>query len=240
MVFREKGRHLPLYLPEGADLFFPDPRNERGFDGLIAIGGDLSPQRLLLAYREGIFPWYSEGTNILWWSPNPRAIIEATAIHRSRSLERRLRRGDFTFTLDRAFSDVLLGCADRAEGTWILPEMAQAYAELHRLGHAHSFEVWQDGVLVGGLYGVHVGGLFAAESMFHRRTDASKSILVVAVRSLARAGIRLFDVQFKTSHLASMGASEISRGAYVEQLRAVIDLDISLEGLLPEWRDPEP
>jgi leucyl/phenylalanyl-tRNA---protein transferase len=235
MVFREKARYLPIYLPEGRTLGFPDPRRERGFDGLIAVGGDLSPGRLLLAYREGIFPWYSEGTEILWWSPDPRAIIEMTEIHRSHSLERRLRRGDFAFSIDRAFADVMQGCADRAEGTWIQPEMVAAYHELHRRGHAHSFEAWQDSELVGGLYGVHIGGLFAAESMFHRTTDASKAVLVVAVVSLARAGIRLFDVQFKTSHLASMGAREISRNAYIERLAAVVDLDVNLQALRPEW-----
>jgi leucyl/phenylalanyl-tRNA---protein transferase len=234
MVFREKARTLPAYLPADGKLFFPDPRRERGFDGLIAVGGDLSPERLLLAYREGIFPWYSDRTEILWWSPDPRAIIEMTEIHRSHSLERRLRRGDFTFTIDRGFTEVMHGCADRAEGSWILPEMIEAYQELHRRGHAHSFEAWQGSELVGGLYGVQIGGLFAAESMFHRRTDASKAVLVVAVTSLARVGIRLFDVQYKTSHLASMGAREISRNTYVERLATVIDLHISLETLRPE------
>lgn len=240
MVFREKGRHLPLYLPDGAALFFPDPRNERGFDGLIAIGGDLTAERLLLAYRMGIFPWYAEGTDILWWSPNPRAVVEMRAVHRSRSLERRLRRDDFTFSVNRAFTEVLAGCADRDEGTWLLPEMADAYQSLHQLGHAHSFEVWQNERLVGGLYGVQVGGLFAAESMFHRRTDASKAALVVAVTSLARAGIRLFDVQFLTEHLIRMGASNIPRNVYVERLNAVVDLPICLDNLVLEWRIEAP
>lgn len=237
MVFREKGPNLPLYLPEGAPLVFPDPQRERGFDGLVAVGGDLCSARLLLAYRKGIFPWYAQGTDILWWSPNPRAIIEMPAIHRSRSLERRLKRGDFTFTMDRAYVEVLAGCADRDEGTWILPEMADAYQELYRLGHAHSFEAWQDGRLVGGLYGVHIGGLFAAESMFHRCTDASKAVMVVAVTSLARRGIRLFDVQFKTDHLASMGAIEVSRLDYLERLKTATTESVSLDDLLPDWRD---
>jgi leucyl/phenylalanyl-tRNA--protein transferase len=236
MVIRRKGPQLPLYLPEGAPLVFPDPRLERGFDGLVAVGGDLSPERLLLAYRDGIFPWYAEGTDILWWSPEPRALIEMTAVHRSRSLERRLKRGDFTFTADRAFAAVMGGCADRDEGTWLLPEMADAYQELHRLGHAHSFEAWQNGELVGGLYGVHIGGLFAAESMFHRETDASKAVLVVAVTTLAKRGIRLFDVQFKTAHLASMGASEVSRRTYIERLKAAVTEQVNLEGLAPDWR----
>lgn len=235
MVLLNKAPHVPIYLPEGAPLVFPDPRRERGFDGLVAIGGDLSPDRLLIAYREGIFPWYAHGTEILWWSPDPRAIIEMRAIHCSRSLARSFRRGTFTFTVDRAFDEVMAGCADRDEGTWILPEMADAYRELHRLGHAHSFEAWWNDELVGGLYGVHIGGLFAAESMFHRRTDASKAVLVVAVTSLAKRGIRLFDVQFKTDHLASMGASEIPRSIYLERLKTAVTEEVELAGLEPVW-----
>jgi leucyl/phenylalanyl-tRNA---protein transferase len=246
LVFRAILRYSPILLPEGAEPFFPDPRRERGCDGLVAVGGDLSPERLLLAYREGIFPWYSEGTDILWWSPDPRAIIEPCSIHCSRSLRRRLLRGDFRFSIDRAFRDVMLGCADRSEGTWILPEMAEAYLELHRRGHAHSFEAWHGNELVGGLYGVHVGGLFAAESMFHRSTDASKAVLVVAVTSLARAKIQLFDVQFKTAHLTSMGATEITRNAYIERLHAVTGQNVSLDDLVrsgpegPPLADPDP
>jgi len=236
MAFRARTPGVPSYLAEGAPLVFPDPRNERGFDGLVAIGGDLSPERVLLAYREGIFPWYAEGTEILWWSPNPRAIIEMTAVHRSRSLERRLRRGDFTFTIDHAFADVMAGCADRDEGSWILPEVADAYQRLHEFGHAHSFEAWRGTELVGGLYGVHVGAVFAAESMFHRQTDASKAVLVVAVTSLARCGIELFDVQFKTEHLASMGASEVSRVNYLSRLKAAVARPVSLDALEPDWR----
>jgi leucyl/phenylalanyl-tRNA--protein transferase len=199
-------------------LVFPDPRLERGFDGLIAVGGDLSVERLLLAYRLGIFPWFSEGTDILWWSPDPRTIIEMGNVHLSRSLKRRLTRGEFTFTSDKCFFDVMRACGDRSEGTWILPSMLAAYEALHRLGHAHSFEVWQDGALVGGLYGVCIGRAFAAESMFHRVTDASKAALVLAIRSLRRLGIVLFDVQYLTSHLASMGASVVPRSEYLERL----------------------
>jgi leucyl/phenylalanyl-tRNA--protein transferase len=199
-------------------LVFPDPRLERGFDGLIAVGGDLSVERLLLAYRLGIFPWFSEGTDILWWSPDPRTIIEMDQVHLARSLKRRLVRGDFEFTRDKCFFDVMRACGDRPEGTWILPSMLAAYEALHRLGHAHSFEVWQDGALVGGLYGVCIGRAFAAESMFHWVTDASKAALVVAVRSLRRLGITLFDVQYLTSHLTSMGASVIPRASYLERL----------------------
>lgn len=235
MVAHQRTRYLPVFLPEGAPLVFPDPRRERGFDGLIAVGGDLAAERLLLAYRKGLFPWYSAGTDILWWSPNPRTVIEPSAVHCSRSLKRRLLRGDFTFTFDRAFVDVMAGCADRTEGTWILPEMAAAYRELHRLGHAHSFEAWQGNRLVAGLYGVHIGGFFAAESMFHRATDASKAVLVVAVNTLARARIQLFDVQFLTTHLESMGATEMSRDQYLNRLEEAVSQDVELSNLRLSW-----
>lgn len=232
----KRTRFLPVYLPEGTGLYFPDPRTERGFDGLVAVGGDLSAARLLHAYRNGIFPWYSEGMEILWWSPDPRTVIEVTQVHRSRSLLRRLRRGDFEFSVDRAFDAVLEGCADREEGTWLLPEMVEAYQELHRLGYAHSFEAWEGSRLVGGLYGVHIGGLFAAESMFHRTTDASKAVLVVAVTSLGRIGVELFDVQFETAHLASMGASEISRAQYLERVETATGRDVQLDGMELCWK----
>jgi leucyl/phenylalanyl-tRNA--protein transferase len=172
---------------------------------------------------------------ILWWSPDPRAIIETADIHRSRSLMRRLRRGNFDFSVDRAFTEVLEGCADRSEGTWLLPEMVDAYTELHRLGHAHSFEVWQGSKLVGGLYGVHLGGLFAAESMFHRATDASKAVLVVAVTSLGSMGVELFDVQFETAHLASMGAKEITRVEYLDRLELAVKREVTLDGMRLRW-----
>jgi len=237
MTTTHRVRYLPVYLAEGASLYFPDPRQERGFDGLIAVGGDLTPERMLYAYRMGIFPWYSEGTDIMWWSPDPRAIIEMTAAHCSRSLQRRLRRGDFQFTIDRAFAEVMDGCADRDEGTWILPEMAESYQTLHRLGHAHSFEAWHGSRLVGGLYGVQLGGLFAAESMFHRATDASKAVLVVALTTL-REAVRLFDVQFETEHLASMGACELERTEYIQRLNAAVDLRIAFpkEPVVPSHR----
>lgn len=199
-------------------MHFPDPR--KGDDeGLVAIGGDLSQARLLAAYARGIFPWYSQGYPLLWWSPNPRAVLEPEHLHVSRSLARRLRKGDFVVTYNRAFEQVIRECGEqRAGGTWILPEMREAYVRLHRSGHAHSFEVWLGGLLVGGLYGVQRGALFAAESMFHRATDASKVALVVASRSLARAGCELFDVQFATPHLRSLGVGEISRNSYLDRV----------------------
>lgn len=200
---------------------WPDPREAEPGEGLVAVGADLSADRLMSAYSHGIFPWYNEDTPILWWSPEPRAILEPQNLHVSRSLQRRLRRGDFEVQSDSDFEGVIDGCADRIEGTWILPEMRAAYLHLHALGLAHSVEVWEEGRLTGGLYGVQLGGLFAAESMFHRATDASKIALVSAVRATFAAGFRLFDVQFMTPHLASLGATEIPREAYLEQVSKV-------------------
>jgi leucyl/phenylalanyl-tRNA--protein transferase len=189
---------------------------------LVAIGGNLSPARLLSAYECGIFPWYSEDYPPLWWSPNPRAVLPLETVHVSRSMARLLRRGGFRVTWNQAFDRVVSECgAGRSEGTWILPEMAHAYQRLNRAGHAFSIEVWAaDDALVGGLYGVQRGGLFAAESMFHRRTDMSKVALLFSAASLNRAGIRLFDVQFLTPHLASLGAKEIDRSQYLACLGA--------------------
>src|SRR5437868_6152540 len=162
---------------------------------LVAIGGDLRPERLLYGYRHGIFPWYDEGDPILWWSPDPRAIFELDGLHVSRRLRRTIRSGRFTVTFNRDFAGVIGGCADRAEGTWITADMRAAYERLHGLGHAHSVEVWQDGALAGGLYGVAVGGLFAGESMFTRRSDASKVALVFLAERLRQRGFQLFDIQ---------------------------------------------
>jgi leucyl/phenylalanyl-tRNA--protein transferase len=194
----------------------PEPGEDLG---LIAVGGDLQPERLLGAYRQGIFPWYNEGDPICWWSPDPRAIFELDGPYISRRLARTLRSGRFGATFDRAFSEVLRGCAHRpGEGTWITAEMIAAYEELHRLGHAHSVEVWQGEILAGGLYGVAVGGLFAGESMFTRVRDASKVALVALVRRLRERGFRLFDIQLLTEHTARLGAIEIPRAEYLRRL----------------------
>jgi leucyl/phenylalanyl-tRNA---protein transferase len=207
----------PAPLLRGAPPWFP-PADGADGEGLVAFGGDLSPARLLLAYDRGIFPWYTEGLPPLWWSPDPRAVLRPAALHVSRRLARRLRQGRFEVTWDVAFGEVVRACGERAEGTWILPEMGRAYVGLAALGHAHSVEVWQAGRLVGGVYGVHRGGLFAAESMFHRVTDASKVALAVAVPALHAAGVSLVDVQFLTPHLASLGAEEWPRARYLAEL----------------------
>jgi leucyl/phenylalanyl-tRNA---protein transferase len=214
---------------------FPDPRGADR-DGLVAVGGGLDVDRLVLAYEQGIFPWYDAGLPPLWWSPDPRAILDPQHLHISRSLRRRLRQGKYEVTLDRAFADVMRACAaNREDGTWILPEMIDAYVQLFTKGYAHSLEVWMEGALAGGLYGVHVGGLFAAESMFHLRTNASKIALVAAVTTAFDAGIEVFDVQFVTPHLASMGAYAIPRDQYLARLAKARGKLVDLSHATPHW-----
>lgn len=224
-------------LSPNAPPLFPDPR--RGDDeGLVAIGGDLSVPRLRAAYAAGIFPWYNDGFPVLWWSPNPRAILPAEELHVSRSLNRRLRQHDYALTWNLAFAEVIAACGEqRKGGTWIVPEMRAAYLQLHHAGYAHSLEVWQENRLVGGLYGVQSGALFAAESMFHRVTDASKIAVVAASRSLQRAGIEVFDVQFATPHLRSLGVKEISRDDYLARVAQARAREVNLAGLEPRAVD---
>ncbi len=225
-----RARRKPHFILPGAPPAFPDP-NAADDEGLLAIGGDLSPERLLYAYERGIFPWYDEGLPPMWWSPNPRALLDPEHLHVSRSLSRVIRAERFRVTFNEAFQDVILECGrERDSGTWILPEMVDAYCALHALGHAHSVEVWHQEQLVGGLYGVQRGALFAAESMFHRETDASKVGLIRAVQGLFAAGIALFDVQFVTPHLASLGAFEVPRARYLELAATAAQRAVSLSG----------
>ena len=189
--------------------------------GLVAVGGDLRPQTLLRAYRNGIFPWYSEGDPILWWSPDPRAIFELDRFYISARLARTIRGGKFRLTINQAFREVMLGCADR-DGTWITADMLSAYTRMHELGHAHSIETWRGEELVGGVYGVAVGGLFAGESMFHRARDASKVALAYLVEYLRVRGFVLFDTQVLTEHTASLGAFEIPRELYLLRLKKAL------------------
>lgn len=221
----------PAFLSPRSPPWFPDPRAAPA-EGLVAVGGDLSVARLRLAYASGIFPWFDEDSPILWWSPDPRGVLPAARLHVSRSLARRIRQGGYRLTWNRAFAAVMRGCAeDREDGTWLIPEMFTAYERLHEQGSAHSLEVWLADELAAGLYGVQVGALFAAESMFHRQRDLSKVALVAAVRSLAAAGIELFEVQFVTPHLASMGAVEIPREEYLRRLAGVTARDVDLTEL---------
>ncbi|MFP5504992.1 MAG: leucyl/phenylalanyl-tRNA--protein transferase [Gammaproteobacteria bacterium] len=213
----------PYWLtPEDPDAPFPPVENAlRDPDGLLAIGGDLQPERLLRAYRHGIFPWYSAGQPILWWSPDPRMVLEPAALKISRSLRKTLRKRPYRITLDSAFAAVMQGCAEPradAHGTWITPEMQRAYQRLHALGYAHSAEAWQDGELVGGLYGVALGRVFFGESMFTRRSDASKIAFVHLVRQLQSWGFTLIDCQVYTGHLESLGATPIPRRDFIARL----------------------
>ena len=190
-------------------------------DGLLAVGGCLSSERLLAAYRQGIFPWYNEDDPILWWSPDPRLVLFPERLIVSRSLSKTLRQGRFTVTFDKAFGEVMQGCAAprmTEGGTWLNTDMHAAYLELHRLGYAHSVEVWQQGELVGGLYGVTLGQVFFGESMFHRQTDASKVGFVTLVTQLKIWGYQLIDCQVRTAHLVSLGAEEISRQQFCKLL----------------------
>jgi leucyl/phenylalanyl-tRNA--protein transferase len=207
--------------------FFLDPARADA-DGLVGIGGDLSPGRLLEAYRHGIFPFFDEESPILWWSPDPRAIFEIDGLRVSRRLARTIRSGRFAISVNQDFAGVIRGCADRpGQGVWITQEMIDAYTRLHHLGHAHSVEAWRDGELAGGVYGVAVGGLFAGESMFTRVRDASKVALVHLAERLRQRGFRLFDVQFLNDHTASLGAIEIPRAEYLKQLRDAVACDVS-------------
>jgi len=193
-------------------------------NGLLAAGGDLSTERLLDAYRRGIFPWYSEGQPVLWWSPDPRMVLVPGEVRLSRSLRKRLRRRNCEVRTDSAFHDVISACAEpraREAGTWITSEMASAYAALHSAGYAHCVETWIEGRLAGGLYGVAIGRMFYGESMFSRETDASKIALAHLARQLERWQFGLIDCQMATPHLASLGAREIPR---VDFLRAVAEL----------------
>lgn len=226
-------RRPPAWLLPGSAPWFPDPVATDA-EGLVAIGGDLSPDRLLLAYERGIFPWYAEGIVPMWWCPDPRGVFLPGGLHVSRRLCRRLRAGGFERTWNRAFRQVMAECGrGRAEGTWVIDDMLDAYERLHALGRAHSLEVWAGGELVGGVYGVQVGGLFAAESMFHRRTDMSKVALVSLARSLFARGIEVIDAQFVTPHLASLGAVAMPRAEYLTQVRRLGRKTVDLAGVEP-------
>ncbi len=200
-------------------LLFPDPALAEP-DGLLAVGGDLSVERLLLAYRQGIFPWYSDDTPILWYSPHERFVLYPSQLKVSKSMRQVLRSGRFKVTVDEAFPQVIEACSamprEGQDGTWITDDMKEAYIELNRNGHAHSYEVWQDDELVGGLYGVDTGRVFCGESMFSKVSNASKTALI---HLCLNGGFELIDCQVHTEHLESMGATFISREEYLHILR---------------------
>ncbi len=227
-------------------LHWLDPRNPqqpfppahlamRDPNGLLAIGGDLSPQRLLRAYGQGIFPWYNPDEPILWWCPDPRAVLDPEHLHVSRSLQRALRRADYAVTLDQAFDAVVDACAGpraRSRGTWLGDDMRQAYRQLHQLGHAHSVEMWRDGALVGGLYGIALGRIFFGESMFSRVDDGSKIALYWLCRQLQDWRFPLIDCQVSSDHLLRLGAHSVARDDFLRVLAGAVR-----EGPAPgHWR----
>lgn len=205
------------------DPFPPVEKSLREPNGLLCAGGDLSPARLLDAYRHGIFPWFSRGEPILWWSPDPRMVLYCDELKVSRSLAKSVRNKGFELAVDSAFPAVLQGCAERPEGTWLNRAMKSAYLALHEAGHAHSFETWRDGELVGGLYGVAIGRMFFGESMFSRATDASKVALVRLVEFLRARAFPLIDCQMNTPLLASLGAREIPRRDFLRAVSALVN-----------------
>jgi len=205
------------------NLSFPAPASALVEpNGLLALGGDLSPQRLLQAYQQGIFPWFGADDPILWWSPNPRAVFYPERLHISRSMRKVLRKSNLRITLNHDFNQVIASCArERADqaGTWISPAMIDAYQQLHRLGHAHSIEVWEQETLVGGLYGVAMGRVFCGESMFQTRANASKIALFVFADYFREHGGKLIDCQVGNAHLFSLGAQPIARAVFLHQLQ---------------------
>ena len=206
-------------------LSFPPPHLAIK-EGLLAVGGDLSAERILLAYRQGIFPWYSPGEPILWWSPDPRLVLYPDELRASKSLRKLIKRKTFRITFDTDFDAVIRGCAEAkrayGEGTWITDEMKDAYRQLHRRGFAHSVEAWQDERLAGGLYGVALGRAFFGESMFSRVSNASKVALVTLVENLRRLDFKLIDCQVRTDHLIRFGAREIPRKLFLDQLEKAV------------------
>jgi len=225
---------MPLF-QLGLDIVFPSPALAEP-DGLLAIGGDLSAPRLIAAYQQGIFPWYSEGEPILWWSPAPRLVLFPREFHLPRRLARTIRKQVFTVTADTAFADVITACSslrkESGEGTWITDAMKTAYIHLYETGFAHSVECWRDGELAGGLYGVCLDQLFFGESMFSRKTDASKVALAALVRQAGKIGIQAIDCQMTTAHLLRFGSRALNRREFQELL------DQSVQQITPQnkWR----
>lgn len=227
---------LPWLDPDTA--FPPAERALKEPNGLLAAGADLSPERLVTAYRRGIFPWFEPGQPILWWSPDPRAVLYPDRLRISRSLKKTIRRGHFRWTFNQAFEQVMGGCAAPRrdqEGTWITPIMRRAYAELHRRGIAHSVETWEGEELVGGLYGLAMGRFFFGESMFSRRSDASKTALVFLAEFLRKQGYILIDCQVANDHTVSLGTETMPRTEYLALLERWHDAELP-----PHWPAPAP
>lgn len=219
---------IPILAPDPESPFPPTDQALHNPQGLLAIGGDLSPARLINAYRQGIFPWYSDEQPILWWSPSPRCVIFPADVHVSRRLQRRYNQGHFSLTADQSFAEVIEACAEPRpdqEGTWITSDMRRAYVHLHALGVAHSVEVHVGSELAGGIYGLALGRVFFGESMFSRQADASKIALVALCRQLHQWGFTLLDCQVSNPHLLTMGAQEISRREFNRYLKTASEPD---------------
>jgi leucyl/phenylalanyl-tRNA--protein transferase len=221
----------PVFLTQ--KLWFPPPE-AADEDGLLAVGGDLSPERLLIAYRQGIFPWY-EGPIPLWWHPNPRLVLFPEKINISKTMKQVMHRKIFTFTQNKCFREVIESCGTTPRkgqdgGTWVTDKLVDAYEALHHRGYVHSFEAWKDGELAGGLYGMLLGKVFFGESMFARQSNASKAAFIWAVQLLNKQGIELIDCQVETPHLMSLGAELITRVEFMEMLDAWIDQESGSTG----------
>lgn len=216
---------MPIYRLPDTGVAFPDPYDaEPG--GLLAVGGSLSPHRLVAAYCIGVFPWYHEDSPPLWWTPDPRCILLPEEFHMPRSLRRTLKSGSFSFSFDKAFDRVITACAGPRgdyEGTWLVPEMIAAYINLHKLGLAHSVEAWSGNKLVGGLYGVALGGAFFGESMFYKQPNASKAAFAFAVNALREAGFTLIDCQQVTGNMLRFGAKPVPRQEFMQRLEAALE-----------------
>ncbi len=217
---------MPIYQLIPNITLFP-PTDEAEADGLLAVGGDLTKERLLAAYRQGIFPWYEVGQPILWWCPDPRLVLFPEELKVSRSLRKVIRKQEFEVRFDSAFENVIKACADirtkQGKGTWIIPEMQLAYIQLHQEGYAHSVESWLNGKLVGGLYGISLGQCFFGESMFSTVNDSSKAALVALAKFSKQVGIKIIDCQMTTQHLLSLGAREIARQSFLRKLNKYLE-----------------
>ena len=208
------------------EIVFP-PVSLADDNGIIAVGGDLSVERLIEAYASGIFPWFSEGDPILWWSPDPRFVLYPGELKISKSMRQVINRNHFEITYDKAFNDVIVACGKierpLQDGTWITSDMIESYNELHKLGYAHSVEAWSDGELVGGLYGISLGSMFFGESMFSTKSNASKAAFITLIKKLEERGFDLIDCQVYTEHLESLGAREVSRDQFINQIELFIE-----------------
>jgi leucyl/phenylalanyl-tRNA---protein transferase len=218
---------MPIYVLNSDKIEFPNPESAlREPNGLLAVGGDLSVKRLLAAYKCGVFPWFNINDPILWWSPNPRGVLYPDKLRINRSLRRVINKAPFELRRDYDFTAVIKGCAaprEDADGTWITPEMQTAYINMHKKGYAHSYECWSDGELQGGLYGVRIGDMFFAESMFRRASNASKMAVYFLCQDMLESGGKLIDIQILSPHLENLGAREIGRKEYIKQLKSIID-----------------